>query len=107
MDVQINTSNNVEGREAFNARLEKTVRERLSRFEGKLTRVELHIADENADRNDGHDKRCVVEARPAGFGPVSVSDQADTVEQAASGALGKMITALDRTFGKLTTRKGH
>ena len=106
MDVQISTANNVEGREALTRRLEGEVRDRLSRFEGRLTRVEVHVGDENSE-GGGRDKRCMVEARPAGLDPVTVSDQAGSIDQATSGALGKMASALDRTFGKLSDRKGH
>jgi hypothetical protein len=108
MDVQINTSNNVAGREALTAKLEKTVRHDLSRFSERLTRVEVHISDENGERSGGGaDKRCLVEARPAGLAPISVTDQSGSIDQAASGALDKMATALDRAFGKMTDRKGH
>lgn len=107
MDIQINTSNNLEGRQAVTDRLEETVRSRLSRFEDRLTRVELHVGDENGDRSVGGDIRCQIEARPAGQGPVSVSDQSDSIDQATSGALAKMATALERAFGKTTNRKGH
>ena len=107
MDVQINTANNVTGREAMNQHLEGEVRNRLSRFETRLTHVEMHVADENGPKGGANDMRCVVEARPAGLGPVSVTQNAGSIEQAASGALGKMVTALDRTFGKHTDRKGH
>ena len=107
MDVQINTANNVEGREALSLHLEGAVRDRLSRFEDRLTHVEVHVGDENGDKGGGHDKRCVIEARPAGLQPVTVSDQAGSIDQASTGALGKMISALERTFGKLSDRKGH
>lgn len=107
MDVQINTANNVAGREALTQQLEGTVRARLSRFSDRLTRVEVHVGDENGDRSVGDDKRCVIEARPAGRDPISVTDQAGSIDQATSGALGKLATALDRTFGRITDRKGH
>lgn len=107
MIVQINTSNNLEGRQAIVEGLETTVRDRLSRFEDRLTRVEVHVGDENAERSIGGDIRCQIEARPAGKGPVSVSDQSDSIDQAASGALDKLTTALQRSFGKTTSRKGH
>jgi len=107
LDVQINTSNNVAGRETLVEKLEETVRNRLSRFGERLTRVEVHLGDENGDRGGGHDKRCVIEVRPAGQDPISVTDQAGSVDQAMTGALAKMASALDRTFGKLTDRKGH
>jgi len=107
LDVQINTANNIEGREALTQHLEDAVRDRLSRFTDRLTRVAVHVGDENGDRNVGHDKRCVVEARPAGLGPVTVTEQSDSIDQATAGALSKMVSALDRTFGKLSDRKGH
>lgn len=107
MDIQINTANNLVGRQAMVESLEATVRDRLSRFEDRLTRVELHVGDENGDRSGGNDKRCQIEARPAGHDPVSVTDQADSIDQAAAGALGKLTTVLERTFGKATDRKGH
>lgn len=107
MQVQINTANNVAGREALMESIEADVRSRLSRFEDRLTRVEVHVADENGERQEGDDKRCVIEARPAGLAPVTVTEQAGSIDQATSGALGKLSSALDRTFGKITDRKGH
>lgn len=107
MDVQINTANNIEGREALTQHLEGAVRDRLSRFEQRLTRVEMHVGDEDGGTDTEKDKRCVLEARPAGLQPVTVSQQAGSIDQATSGALGKLVSALDRTFGKLSDRKGH
>lgn len=105
MEVQINTANNVDGREALNKQLEAAVRQRLSRFETRLTHVELHVGDEKAAH--GADLRCAVEARPAGLDPVTVTEHAGSIDQAAAGALTKLASALDRTFGKLSDRKGH
>lgn len=107
MQVQVNTANNIEGRDALTQSIEEDVRHRLSRFEARLTRVEVHVGDENGERNEGDDKRCVMEARPAGLGPVTVTEQAGSIDQATAGALNKLSSALDRTFGKLTNRKGH
>lgn len=107
MLLQINTDNYVIGSEAFIADLEAVVRTRLARFEQRLTRVELHISDVNADKSGSDDKRCMLEARPNGLAPVSVTDEAATVEQAVAGAAGKLLVVLERTFGKLTDRKGH
>lgn len=107
MIVQVNTGNTIEGSAAMTDGLETLIRDRLSRFEDKLTRVEIHVTDDNAGREAGDDKQCVIEVRPTGLGPVKVTDTARSVHQATVGALGKMVTALDRTYGKLTSRKGH
>jgi len=107
LDIQINTANNIAGREALTRQLEETVRSRLSRFSERLTRVEVHVGDENGDRNAADDKRCVIEVRPAGRAPITVTEQAGSIDQAAAGALSKVTTALERDFGKITSRKGH
>jgi ribosome-associated translation inhibitor RaiA len=87
-------------------RVEERLRDRLSRFEDRLTRVEVHLSDVNGPRS-GADMRCSIEARPAGLDPIAASDEAATVDQEVDGAADKLVTAIERTFGKSTTRKGH
>lgn len=43
----------------------------------------------------------------AGGDPITVTNEAATLNLAATGALTKMTTALDRHFGRSTNRKGH
>ncbi|MGV9005402.1 MAG: ribosomal subunit interface protein [Brevundimonas sp.] len=107
MQIQINTANNVDGREARVSGVEAEIRAGLSRFDGRLTRVEVHIGDEANIRQGGADTRCMMEARPQGLGPMTVTDHAATPDLAVSGALRKMTTALDREFGKLDSHRGH
>jgi len=103
MQIQINTDNTVEGHEALIEKLTGIVSEKLARFSDRITRVELHLSDVNADRG-GEDKRCVIEVRPNGLDPVVTSDQADTADKVVRSAANKMISLLDSTFGKLSTR---
>ncbi|MBL0948740.1 hypothetical protein [Brevundimonas sp.] len=103
MQIQINTTNDVDGRAALLSHAEDQVRQRLSRFESRLTRIEMHLGDENGARNTAGDKRCVLEARPTGLAPVTVTDHGNTLEEAMSGALKKMVNSLETTFGKLAT----
>jgi len=107
MDIQINTSNAVDGTGGFAVAMEETTRSRLARFEDRLTRVELHFSDETAARDTVKDKSCTIEARLAGGDPITVTNEADTLDLAATGALTKMTTALERHIGKSTNRKGH
>ena len=107
MLLQINTDNRVDGNAAVIDDLESGLRAQLSRFESRLTRIEVHVSDLNADKSGAEDKRCMLEARPNGLGPVSVTNDAATVEQAVAGAADKLLVVLERTFGKLTNRKGH
>lgn len=104
MLFQVNTDSSIEGHEALTDQVETTVRERFSRYSDRITRVEIHLGDVSGGAND---KRCMIEVRPTGLAPVVASDEAATVEQAVGGAAAKAISALERTFGKLTSRKGH
>mgnify|MGYP003645658419 FL=1 len=107
MQVQINTANNIDGREALVSAMEADVRTGLSRFDGRLTRVEVHLGDEANVQHGGAETRCMMEARPQGLDPMTVTDHAATPDLAFSGALRKMTTALDREFGKLDAHRGH
>ena len=104
MQIQINTTNDIDGTAALISQAEGQVRDRLSRYESRLTRVEMHLGDENGSRNSAQDKRCVIEARPTGLSPVTVTDHGDTLESAMGGALKKMGSHLDSVFGKLDAR---
>jgi ribosome-associated translation inhibitor RaiA len=105
--VQINTDNQIKSDSDANERLEQRVRERLSRFEDRLTRVEVHISDVDGPRGGADDKRASLEARPNGLAPIGVVADADSIDAAVSNAADKAARALERAFGKLTSRKGH
>jgi hypothetical protein len=107
MLIQINSANDVRAGEDRIDTIETQLRDKLDRFAGRLTRVEVHLRDTNADSDVGDDKLCTIEARPNGLDPVSVTNTAPTQPQAISGATSKLVVALERTFGKLSSRKGH
>jgi ribosome-associated translation inhibitor RaiA len=105
MLIQINTDGNVNNSDALAQSIEATVRDALQRFADAVTRVEIHLSDENSDKKSGSaDMRCLLEARVAGREPVAVTDTAETLEQAVDGAARKMRRSLDSTLGRLQTR---
>lgn len=101
MQIQLNTDHNLTASEELAARLEADLRSTLDRFAERITRIEVHLSDVNSGKAGGDDKRCVMEARVAGRQPMSVSDQAPSVDLAIDGAAGKLLRALDTMFGKL------
>ena len=107
MFVQINTDNQIKSDAEANERLEQKVRERLRRYEDRLTHVEVHISDVDAHKHHGDDKRATLEARPNGLAPVGVVADSRTIEGAVTDAAAKCAKALEKTFGRLTDRKGH
>lgn len=102
MKIQINTDKNIPGHEALAHSVETILEQVLARFSDQVTRIEVHLSDENSAAKAGMpDKRCLLEARLAGRQPVSVSEQAQTVEQAVKGAAQKMVSSLESETGKL------
>lgn len=102
MLVQVNTDKNIQGREDLARNVEEKVKSALGdRFGERLTRVEVHLGDENSNKKGGDaDKRCLLEARPAGLQPIAVRHQAETLGQAIDGALDKFKRALGSALAK-------
>lgn len=100
MTVQINTDNNVEGHARLKSYIQDEVATTLARFEEKVTRLEVHLGDENSDKGGVNDKRCTIEAKPINMQPVAVTNHADTTEKAFHGALDKIKKVLETSFEK-------
>jgi len=101
MKIQLNTDVNIEGTEALAAQVTAWVEQALTRFSQHVTRVEVHLSDENGSKSGQHDQRCMLEARLEGRQPVAVTDHAATLEQAVHGAARKLAHLLDSTLGRL------
>jgi len=101
MTIQFNTDSNVTLSEEHRAPLIGLISEELSRFSNQITRVEVHLSDENGDKEGLNDKRCMIEARLAGMKPIAVTNHANTHEQAVGGAVDKLKTSLDTILGRL------
>jgi hypothetical protein len=69
--------------------------------------VDVHLSDTNASRGGDAEKRCKMEARPAGRPPVAVHHDAGSVADALLGALGKMVRALDTAQGRAGAAHGR
>ena len=107
MFIQIHTDNQIESDAERDERLEEQIRQRLARFESRITDVKVHVSDINGPRGGAADLRCTFEARVNGLEPLAVTDNGASVDQAILGAAKKAVRALDHQFGKLTDRKGH
>lgn len=107
MFIQIHTDNQIASDNDRDTRLEDQIRQRLARFEERITDVEIHVSDVNGPKGGAADLRCTLEARVNGLQPVAVAENGATVDRAILGAAKKAVRALDHQFGKLTDRKGH
>lgn len=105
MNIQVNTGSQTEGSAKWTNDIEMLLNDKLSRFADRITRVEVHLNDENsASKSGGNDKRCQIEVRIAGMRPISVTDHADSHDQALDGAADKMVNLIETTVGKLESR---
>ncbi len=101
MKIQLNTDVHIDGTEALAAQVDATVKQALERFSAHITRVEVHLSDENGGKSGQQDQRCMLEARLEGRQPVAVTEHAATLEQAVHGAAQKLARLLDSTLGRL------
>ena len=101
MKIQINTDKNIEGHARLEAYFSEELEKGLVRFEEKITRIEVHFGDENGEKFSLNDKRCAIEVRIANLQPLTVTEHADTIEKAFSGALAKAKKSLTTTFEKM------
>lgn len=101
MQIQINTDHNIEGHEALAAQVRGVVENALIRIRDHITRVEVHLSDENSDNGGQNEKRCVMEARLEGRQPVAVTHQAETLNQAVDCAADKLARLIESTLARL------
>ena len=101
MTIQINTDKNLDVHETYQAQLKDLLSEELSRYDEHITRLEVHLSDENGRKEGQNDKRCMIEARLKGRQPMSVTDVTNTYDQAVNGAIDKLKTSLDTILGRL------
>lgn len=103
MQIQINTDRNIPADDQVHGQVEQAVTGALGRFGERITRVEVHLSDVNGHKG-GRDIRCLMEARLAGFPPVAVDEQAETIQAAVHGASGKLARVLDT---RVERTRGH
>lgn len=103
MQVQVNHDSNVRIGAEVADRLTQVLESSLAQFADRITRIEMHLGDENAGKHGDCDKRCMLEARVANLAPIAVTHQADTLQMAFEGALDKLDHALSHAIGKLET----
>src|SRR5690606_33421921 len=97
--IQINTNSNVDGNEQFAEQAKSLITNALGRFDNIISRIEVHLSDENSDKGGPNDKRCLLEARIKGRQPIAVTHSDASLEQAIRGAATKMKNAIENVVG--------
>lgn len=106
MKIQINVDRNIEGHEALAVQFSGAVQTALSRISEHITRVEVHLSDENSNKKGGNDDiRCMMEARVEGRQPIAVTHRAATLDQAVDGAAEKLTISIKSTLGRMSDQE--
>ncbi|MDQ6620805.1 MAG: HPF/RaiA family ribosome-associated protein [Pseudomonadota bacterium] len=104
MLVQFNPGNDTQAREPLAQWAEEVVNHALRRFAEHITRVEVHVSDDNGGKAGADDKRCTMEARITGHPPLAVTNHASAMRAAITGAADKLQRSIDHTLGRLDRR---
>lgn len=101
MEIQLNASNGIENNETLDRWADTFMRETLDRLRQDITRVEIHLSDENASKAGGTDKRCTMEARLVHHQPLVVHHDAPSQDEAIRGAADKLKRIVTSTVERL------
>lgn len=101
MLIQFNTDHNISGSEERREPLIGMIEHGLKHYEQHITRVEVHLNDENSHKDGNNDKRCMLEVRLEHKQPIAVTSHANTHEEAVDHAVDKMKASLSTVLGKL------
>ena len=99
MDIQINAAG-MSATEAIENHVRDRIEHALGRFSDRVTRIEVHLRDENAHKKGPDDKRCMIEARPAGANPVAVEHHSSDLYESVGEAADKLKRVLETHFEK-------
>lgn len=104
MKIQLNTDKNIQGTENLEKFVSEKLQSSLKRFADNITRIEVHLSDQNADKGGADDIKCKMEARVENMQPVTVVAKSASKEKALSEAIDKMKSSLDSKIGKLRNK---
>lgn len=98
MTIQFNTDKTINGDKKQQDYFTSQITEELKNYESNITRIEVHLSDENGEKEGVNAIRCLLEARIEGKQPIAVTEQANSVELAVSGAITKLKSSLKKTL---------
>jgi len=100
VQVQINYAG-TSASDALNAHIEAELEHAIGRFSDRITRVEVHVRDQNGPNKSGpRDKRCLIEVRPAHADPIVVEHEGEDYHLVASEAAHKLERVVRKHFEK-------
>jgi len=101
MLIQVNYAN-IQKSDVIDDYVHERVNKELAHFGERITRVEVHLHDDNSpQKSSPNDKRCKMEARPAGRQPLTVEQTGNSFQKAIADCAGKLNRALKNSLDKV------
>ena len=108
MQVQVHTNDKIQGGESLAQWVQQEVSTKLARFKESVTRVEVFFSDsDGASKSGAQDKRCVIEARPAGRQPIAANAESAKVADALTVALDELLRGLEADQGRVRDKNSR
>lgn len=101
MLIQFNTDHNIEGGERHITYFTEFISEALSRFNSHISRIDVHVSDENGPKEGKDDIKCVIEAKLEGLKSIIATNHADSPEKAIKGAVERLKNSLSSATERL------
>ena len=106
MNIEIRTDNHIQGSERLISYIRAELTQEFQRYSERITHFSVHISDENGEKTGDHDKRCMIEARPAGLKPLAVTHKAANIDASIHGAIDKLKRSLEHLYEKKEHHRG-
>lgn len=90
--------------EAERTDLKLLIRQEMKPFIAHISRIEVHLSDENGAKSGFDDKRCMMEVRIEGRLPMAVTAHAETEDLAVAAALENLKELFVDSMRKLQYR---
>lgn len=101
MIIQLNADKNLTIHAEYESQINEKINNELDRFTDYISRIEVHLSDENGSKSGQDDKKCVLEARIEGRQALVASSFGQTYDLAIAGALSKLKHSLTTFDSKL------
>jgi ribosome-associated translation inhibitor RaiA len=107
MEINVNTDNTIDRHQGLDERVRENVQGAIGRFSEQVRRVDVHLSNENSQKQEDGSNYCMMEARVTGYAPVVVHAHAENLHLSISNAATKLQRALDHALGRLSDKKKH
>ena len=101
MTIEFNTDKTVNGHERNRNYFTSQIEGALRNYQSHIAKIEVHLSDQNGEKKGWNDILCLLEAKIDGRPAVVVSNQANTVELAVTGAIDKLKGSLGTILGRM------